>query len=73
MQQSLAPGTMKNRLAQAVLYLKFMLTYNFHYLHPEISELTMYYQFLANTFNSPATVKNHVSGAKAWVHLHRET
>lgn len=31
----------------------------------------MYYQFLANSFSSPGTVKNHVSGAKNWVQLHR--
>lgn len=69
--RSLAPGTVKNRTSQATLYIKFMTAYNFNYLAPEISDLTMYYQFLANTFNSPATVKNHASGAKTWVQLHQ--
>lgn len=71
MNRALAPGTMKNRRTQAFLYIKFMLAYNLNYLCPEIADLTMYYQFLANTFKSPATVKNHASGAKAWVQLHR--
>lgn len=67
---SLAPGTIKNRLSQASLYIKFMITYGFDYLAPQISELAMYYQFLGNSFSSPGTVKNHVSSAKAWVQLH---
>lgn len=71
MNQALAPGTVKNREAQAFLYIKFMVVYNMNYLSPQIGDLAMYYQFLANTFKSPATVKNHVSGAKAWVQLHR--
>lgn len=71
MNRALAPGTLKNRQAQAFLYIKFMLSYNLNYLAPEISDLAMYYQFLSNTFNAPATVKNHVSGAKTWVQLHQ--
>lgn len=70
MERALAPGTIKNRMAQAALYIKFMLAYNFNYLTPNIAELAMYYQFLGNTFAAPATVKNHASGAKAWVQLH---
>lgn len=69
--RSLAPGTVKNRLSQAALYIKFMVAYGFDYLYPETNALTMYYQFLANSYSSPATVKNHLSGAKAWVQLHR--
>lgn len=71
MSRSLAPGTVKNREAQAALYIKFMLIYGFDYLSPDISDLTMYAQFLANTYNSPATVRNHISGAKMWVQFHR--
>lgn len=71
MDRALAPGTVKNRQAQAFLYIKFMLAYDLDYLSPQISDLAMYYQFLGNTYNSPASVKNHVSGAKAWVQLHR--
>lgn len=70
-QRSLAPGTRKNRRVQAVLYLKFMIVYGFDYLAPQITDLSMYYQFLANTFPAPATVKNHLSGAKNWVQLHQ--
>lgn len=70
-QRALAPGTVRNREAQAQLYLKFMLAYRFNYLNPDVTDLTMYYQFLGNTYASPATVKNHISGAKNWVLLHR--
>lgn len=69
--KSLAPGTLRNRDGQAALYVKFMITYGFDYLSPEITDLAMYCQFLANTYRSPATVKNHVSGAKMWVELHQ--
>lgn len=69
--RSLAPGTVKNRLSQAALYIKFMVSYGFDYLNPDITQLAMYYQFLGNSYQSPATVKNHASGAKAWVELHR--
>lgn len=69
-EKSLAPGTIKNRAGQAEIYLKFMVAYGFNYLEPQISDLMMFYQFLGNTFASPATVKNHISGAKNWVQLH---
>lgn len=62
---------MKNRLSQAELYIKFMIVYGFNYLVPGITELAMYYQFLGNTFTSPGTVKNLVSGARAWVQLNQ--
>lgn len=67
---ALAPGTVKNRKHQAEMYIKFMIVYGFNYLEPEVTDLSMYYQFLGNTFSSPATVKNHLSGAKNWVLLH---
>lgn len=68
--RALAPGTIKNRNTQAALYIKFMMTYGFDYIAPSISELSMYSQFLANSYSSPATIKNHLSGAKSWVNLH---
>lgn len=52
---------MKNRAAQAALYLKFMLAYRFNFMDPPVSALAMFTQFLANSFSSPATVKNYMS------------
>lgn len=69
-EKALAPGTMKNRAKQAAIYLKFMLAYEFDYLHPSITLLSMYSQFLANSYSSPATTKNHISGAKSLLQLH---
>lgn len=68
--RALAPGTIKNRQAQAKLYIKFMLIYSFDYLHPSTTALAMYTQFLANTYPAPGTAKNHLSGIKSWIILH---
>lgn len=67
---ALAPGTKRNRRRQAELYLKFMLSYSFNYLQPTVPDLAMYLQFLANSYISPATVRNSFSGAKSWVQFH---
>lgn len=67
---ALAPGTVKNQRLQAALYVKFMLLYNFDYLHPTIANIAMYSRFLANSYPSPNTIKNYISGAKTWVNLH---
>lgn len=68
--RALAPGTTKNRINQATTYLKFMLAYKFDHFNPSTAELAMFSQFLANTYASPATVKNYLSGAKTWLLLH---
>lgn len=47
-----------------------MLLYNFDYLYPSITDIAMYSQFLANSYPSPATIKNHLSGVKSWINLH---
>lgn len=67
---ALAPGTARNRRAQAYTYVKFMLIYNFNYLSPTVANVSMYAQFLANSYPSPATVKNYLSGAKTWTQFH---
>lgn len=59
-----------NRKRQSILYLKFCVAYNVHYLSPLISDLMMYVQFLKNSFASQVSVKNYVSGARTWVQLH---
>lgn len=67
---ALAPGTIKNHRIQAALYIKFMLLYNFNYLSPSVANITMYSQFLANSYTSPNSIRNYLSGAKNWVQLH---
>ena len=62
-----APGTIQNRSRQARAYISFMLTYSFEYLNPTPTELLLYAQCLANSFSSPATHKNYLSGAKTFV------
>lgn len=68
--RALAPGTKKNREIQAKMYIKFMLAYQFNFLAPSIAQLAMYTTFLGNSYSSPATIKNYMSGAKAWVYEH---
>lgn len=68
--KALAPGTLKNRQNQAAVYLKFMMAYGFDHLHPTITQLSMYSQFLANSYSSPATTRNYLSGARSWLLLH---
>lgn len=47
-----------------------MLAYQFNYLAPSIAHLAMYTRFLGNSYASPATIKNYLSGTKAWVYSH---
>lgn len=68
--QARAPGTVKNKLVQAQLYLKFCLPYIIDFLHPSVLDVAMYTRFLGNSFSSPATIRNYLSGAKAWVGHH---
>lgn len=67
---AVAPGTAANRIRQARLYIAFALCYKFNFLNPTITNLSMYVQFLANSFASPLSVKNYMSGAKQWVFQH---
>lgn len=67
---ALAPGTVKNHRNQASLYIKFMLLYRFNYLFPNTTQIAMYSQFLANSYTSPNSIRNYMSGAKNWVLLH---
>lgn len=67
---SKAPGTMKNKLVQAQLYLKFCISYRVNYLKPSVLSVAMYTRFLGNSFASPSTIKNYLSGAKTWVEHH---
>lgn len=67
---SVAPGTLANRTRQAKTYVKFSVLYNFSPLCPTDTLLCMYAQYLKNSYPSPQTVKNYISGAKTWVAEH---
>lgn len=68
--QAKAPGTIKNRVVQAQLYLKFCVTYKIRFLHPSILDIAMYTRFLGNSFSAPTTIKNYLSGARSWISHH---
>lgn len=65
-----APGTVRNKLIQAQLYLKFCISYAVDYLHPSVLSVAMYTRFLGNSFSAASTIKNYLSGAKTWVDHH---
>lgn len=67
---SVAPGTLNNRMRQAKSFVKFSVLYNFDPLQPTDTHLCMYAQFLKNSHSSPQSVKNYLSGAKTWVAEH---
>lgn len=64
-------GTMENRRRQSEVYLKFCVMYGIQYLHPTIIDTMMFIQFLKNSYASPVTVKNYVSGARTWILQHK--
>lgn len=69
-QDSIAPGTAANRLTQAKTYLSFAVIYRINYLFPTSTDICMYIQYLKNSFPSPATVRNYLSGARTWLAEH---
>ena len=62
-----AHDTTINKTWQAKIYLSFMMTYNYDCLDPSIPAVLLFTQFLANSYKSPLTVKNYLSGAKSYV------
>lgn len=68
---ALAPGTTTNRARQARAYVTFAVLYNFDYLNPSVTNATMFTQYLANSFTSPLSIKNYISGAKSWITFHQ--
>ena len=56
-----------NRRNQAKAYLSFMISYKLNYMSPDLIDILMFVQFLTNSFKSPQTVKNYLSGAKTFV------
>lgn len=67
---SLAAGTAANRLTQAKTYLTFAVLYTFDPLRPSGIQACMYVQYLKNSFASPTSVKNYLSGARSWIAEH---
>lgn len=67
---ALAPGTYENRHKQAAVYIKFLLQYNVPYLSPDVTQVCMLAQYLANSYSAISTVRNYISGAKTWVLEH---
>lgn len=63
-------GTAANRKRQAHMFVKFCILYRVAYFNPTIPDLIMYIQFLRNSFSSPSSVKNYVSGSKIWIVQH---
>lgn len=61
---------MLNRSRQARVYLKFAAHYNVTCLQPSITHAAMFVKFLGNSFTSPNSVKNYLSGAKTWISHH---
>ena len=62
-----ATKTMRNRQEQAKVYVSFMMSYKGDYLNPTVTELLLFIQLLANSYKSPQTVANTLSGAKNYV------
>lgn len=69
-EHAVSKGTANNKLRQAKVYLGFAVAYSIDYLSPSLIHTAMFVQYLANSFKSPASVKNYFSGAKLWVHQH---
>lgn len=68
--KALAPGTYLNKEKQARCYITFSVLYHVPYLFPLPVHICMFYQYLANRLSSISSVKNYISGARAWVLEH---
>lgn len=67
MEAASSSGTKRNQEIQARVYLHFMITNNYNYKFPSILQILLYTQLLANSYKSPDTIRNYVSGAKTIV------
>lgn len=70
LKNAVAPGTRINKERQARAYITFALIYDIDYLFPSIEDIVMYTRFMANSYTSPSSTKNYMSGAKYWVTIH---
>ena len=67
MDHALSVGATQNRLAQARMYLAFMLACNFNMFSPMLLQILLYIQCLGNSFKSVRSVRNYVSGARIYL------
>lgn len=65
--RALAPGTRANRISQARTFMAFMLAINSQIFNPEVTDVLMYVQLLNNSNKTIRTIKNYLSGAKAFL------
>lgn len=65
--RALAPGTQANRLSQAKTFIAFMLAFGLHVFQPSVTDILMYIQLLRNSRKTVGTIKNYLSGAKAFI------
>lgn len=72
-EHAVSSGTANNRLRQAKVYIGFAVAYNIKLLAPSVADTALFVQYLANSFKSPGTVKNYLSGAKLWISQHGGT
>ena len=67
--QAFCPGTSRNHLRQASVFIHFCDNAQCQFIHPSISTVCMFITHLTNCFQSSSSVKNYVSGIRV---LHRE-
>lgn len=67
LEASLAEGTKANLHNQAKLYFTFMFEHGVDPYSPSSLAVLLYTQFLANSFKSPQSVKNYISGARSFL------
>ena len=60
-------GTKRNRARQADVYIRFCLAHGLDYFNPSVFTISLFAQYLANSFKAPATWRNYISGAKTWL------
>ena len=63
----LSKGTHKNRLRHAQRYIGFMAQHGVDPAHPDVYDVLQYAALLFSSMRAPGSVKNALSGAKAWV------
>ena len=65
--RGLAPGTHKNREAQASRYIRFMKGHHAPTLNPGVYDVLQFVTSLYSALLSPGSIKNAISGARSWV------
>ena len=53
-------GTKRNRARQADVYIRFCLTHGLDYFNPSVFTISLFAQYLANSFKAPAIWRNYI-------------